>query len=79
MILRFLKMSWARQSPVDSSLKRPVRLLSRNSLWLWGISIFALTAPLELYSLEPNKKCGETDPNAASENKNIPHAIHLGR
>lgn len=74
-------MSSARQSLVDSSFRPPVRLLIKNSLWLspCGISIFALTALLELYSLEPNKKCGETDPNAASENKNIPQAIHLGR
>lgn len=41
------------------------------------LSLFII-AP-RLYNLEPNMKCGETDPNAAIENKNMPHAIHLGR
>jgi hypothetical protein len=31
------------------------------------------------YSRDPNMKWGDTDPKAAMENRNIPHAIHLGR
>lgn len=72
--LRFLKASSERHKVLLTNIVSLKLFWLSSIIWLSNFII----AP-RLYNLEPNIKCGETDPNAAMENKNIPHAIHLGR